>query len=262
MNRKTKLILKIGAALVAFVLIGLVFTVTNAMVGNPLSKALATHDIRNYISRTYNDPNLTVDAAVYSFKFGEYFSHVHSSVSADTTFAVHWSGGKIIRDDYESNVTNRWNTYIRLDQVYGDAVEAKLTAGLPWDYDMVLAGLDKNGNEDFSRLELDMEADPFHPPLSTYVTVYLYTDDLSWENLADTALQLDRFLSQNGFYPDWYDVVLEPTAKKDDRSLDSIGVYDFPREKLSLPDLAGVMEAHYADWERSWDEVKEEKEKG
>ena len=253
MKTKTRRILKILAAVLAFALIILILAAADSLVGNPISRAMAQHSIEKYVEETYPDLELTVDRARYNFKFGEYFAIASSPTSQDTFFAVHWRSGKVAWDDYESNVLQRSNTYFRLCRAYRDAVEPLIEEGLPWDFDMVLADLDSSGELDPQLLPLDMEADPYHLPLDTEISIYRYVGEVSWEAVAETALELDAFLRENGFEPDIYSVVLEPGARKEDRTLDTLGVYDFPRELLASEDLPRVMEEHFIQWEQSWE---------
>lgn len=253
MKTKTRRVLKVSAAVLAFALIVLVLWMADSLVGNPVSRALAQHSIEKYVEETYPELNLTVDRACYSFKFGEYLAIARSPASPDTFFAVHWRDGRVAWDDYESCVLNRGNTYSRLWQAYRDAVEPLVETGLPWDFDMVLAELDGSGNFDRALLSLDMEADPRRLPLDTEVTVYRYSDEVSWEAVAESALELDAFLGENGFFPNFYSVILEPEARKEDRTLETLGVYDFPRELLAAENLPRVMEEHFIQWDQNWE---------
>ncbi|MFI3200551.1 MAG: hypothetical protein R3Y54_03355 [Eubacteriales bacterium] len=60
--------LKIGAILLAFVIIGLVLYFANAVVGNPVSKYLVNKNAKVYIEETYSDLDLIVEDAFYDFK--------------------------------------------------------------------------------------------------------------------------------------------------------------------------------------------------
>ena len=91
-----KKILKIGAAVLAVLLIVGVAWFANSLVGNPLSKALAKSTAEKHMKETYGNTDYELGEVVYSFKDGYYHAHVSSPSSIDTNFELLINGfGKL-----------------------------------------------------------------------------------------------------------------------------------------------------------------------
>lgn len=251
-----KKILKMAAAVTAFILIGIILFITNSLVGNPVSKALAQKNVKKYVEENYKNLNLEIGETNYNFKSSNYYTFVQSKDSIDTNFSI-FSGinGKVIMDSYEDNVLSYWNTYIRLDEDYRNIVEPLIENNLEYNFDMVIAGLDKL-DKDSEKLTLDMKFDINDIPLDEYVTVYLYTDNLTWENVAETALCLDNFLKEHNLNIEKYTVVLKPTSEIEEKKGEYWGVYDFPKNLLKSENLPKVMEEHFNNWNEEGEKIK------
>ena len=123
MNKKY---LKIGALVVAGVLIVGLGLFANALLGNPISKAAATSSAKKYVAETYAGTDYYVENVSYNFKDGNYHAFVKSPSSMDTEFSLHVNMiGKIYFDTYE-NVTSGYNTARRLEQEYRVLVDTVL----------------------------------------------------------------------------------------------------------------------------------------
>jgi len=119
-----KKILKIGALVLAVLMIVGVAAFANSLVGNPISKALAKNTAEKYIESTYGDTDYELENISYSFKDGYYHALISSPSSMDTYFSLVINGfGKLKYDNYDYNVTNGWNTAFRIDRDYRKAVE-------------------------------------------------------------------------------------------------------------------------------------------
>ena len=91
----------------------------NALLGNPVSKAIAQRNAEKYIEKTYPNMDLKIERVMYSFKIGDYIALVKSPTSIDTHFDIDISlTGKILRDSYEDYVLSGWNTWQRIDWEY------------------------------------------------------------------------------------------------------------------------------------------------
>lgn len=122
---KKKKILKIGALVLAIVLIGGVCVFANSLVGNPISKALARHTAEKHLEEVYSGKDYELERVTYSFKDGYYHARVSSPTSTDTHFVLLINGfGQLKYDYFENNVTNGWNTAYRLGGEYRKAVKA------------------------------------------------------------------------------------------------------------------------------------------
>lgn len=116
MNKK---ILKIGAFILAIVLIIGVGLFANSLVGNPISKAIAKNTAEKYIKENYGNTDCKLESISYSFKDEYYHAHVSSESSIDTHFSLLINGlGQLKYDNYESSVTNGWNTAQRIGMDY------------------------------------------------------------------------------------------------------------------------------------------------
>ncbi len=119
-----KKILKILALVVAIVLIIGVGLFANALVGNPVSKFLATKSANEYIEKTYSDKDFVIEEVTYDFKTGGYYARVTSPTSIDSHFSLSFDWmGKLVLDCYD-DVTTGWNTAMRLEDDYRNAVKA------------------------------------------------------------------------------------------------------------------------------------------
>lgn len=242
-------VLKIGSGIIGFLLIGIILFVTNSFVGNPISKALANKSVKQYVEENYNQLNLQVDKPIYNFKFGNYTSKVKSKDSGDTYFSIYCGlDGKVVMDNYKENVLSGWNTFLRMDEEFRKFVEPLIQSKLPYDFDMVIAGLDKP-EEEPGMLSLDMEFDIYNLPLEAYITIYIYTEDMSWDKVAKTTLELEELIEKNNLNVGKYTVVLNPITAKSEKKGESLGIYDFPKELLKSENLPKVMEEHFNKWE-------------
>ena len=117
MNRKK--ILKITALIVALVLLGGLAWFANGMIGNPISRHLATKTATKHLEANYSDTTYKIDEVIYSFKDGHYYARVSSPDSIDGDFSIEINMlGKLIDDHYDTYVADGTNTARRLDMDY------------------------------------------------------------------------------------------------------------------------------------------------
>ena len=119
-----KKVLKVLALILAIVLIIGIGLFANALVGNPVSKFLATKGANEYIEKTYSDKDFVIEEVTYDFKTGGYYARVTSPTSIDSHFSLSFNWlGKLVLDCYD-DVTTGWNTAMRLEDDYRNAVKA------------------------------------------------------------------------------------------------------------------------------------------
>ena len=119
-----KKILKVLALVLAIGLIVGIGVFANALVGNPVSKVLATKSANEYIEKTYSDKDFVIEEVNYDFKTGGYYARVTSPTSIDSHFSLSFNlFGKLELDCYD-DVTTGWNTAMRLEDDYRNAVKA------------------------------------------------------------------------------------------------------------------------------------------
>ena len=120
-----KKVLKVLALILAIVLIIGIGLFANALVGNPVSKFLATKSANEYIKTTYSDKDFQIEEVTYDFKTGGYYARVTSPTSIDSHFSLSFNWlGKLVLDCYDDDVTTGWNTAMRLEDDYRNAVKA------------------------------------------------------------------------------------------------------------------------------------------
>ena len=122
-----KRILKIAALIFAIVLIVGVCIFANGLVGNPISKAVATNTAEKHLEETYVDKDFEIERVFYSFKDGYYHAFIYSPSSIDSDFTIlidMW--GKMRYDTYEDRVLSGGNTADRIGRDYRETVDKVL----------------------------------------------------------------------------------------------------------------------------------------
>ena len=76
-----KRILKIAALVFAIALIVGVCVFANGLVGNPISKAVATNTAEKHLEETYSDKDFEIERVTFSFKDGYYHAFIYSPSS-------------------------------------------------------------------------------------------------------------------------------------------------------------------------------------
>ena len=119
-----KKVLKVLALVLAIILIIGVGLFANALVGNPVSKFLATKGAEEHLAKNYSDKDFVVEEVNYDFKTGGYYARITSPTSIDSHFSLSFDWlGKLELDCYD-DVTSGWNTAMRLEDDYRNAVKA------------------------------------------------------------------------------------------------------------------------------------------
>lgn len=243
MNRKIR---KIVAVLTAGLLIIVLLGITNSFVGNPITKSIATKKVWEYVIQNYANMDIEISNAEYNFKFGSYEVDAYSTKSADTHFGITYQGGEI-SDDYQTAVVERFNTWERLNNAFTKQVESILEKDLPYEVNMVLGNLGKGkGVIDASVLELDMPYDLDTLPLDKGMTVYLYTENPTWEELAKAAIHIDELLRNNGIEITTYSLSL--SKKKEDHAIDTISAYEYTPEVVRGDKVAETLQTQYSEY--------------
>ncbi len=196
MIKKRNLLLRIGAFFLALFIAAFLLFITNSLVGNPISAAIAKNAIKDYVNRNYANLHLTMSNAAYNFKFGEYLIHASSSSSTDTNFTIYYRRNGNIYDDYAYRVTEKGNTQRRMEEEYSALVKSLLSSldDLQQNTSMVLLS-EKNYNP--SKLQLDMPFDRALFP-DAEITIRVDLKDTSLSNIARILEEAYQLLHQNG----------------------------------------------------------------
>lgn len=219
-----KKILKVLALVVAIALIIGVGLFANALVGNPVSKYLATKTANEYIAKTYSDKDFIIEEVNYDFKTGGYYARVTSPTSIDSHFSLSLDfTGKLKLDCYD-DVTTGWNTAMRLEDDYRNAVKA-ITESKDFSEKYFIA------YGEIPCILSDYPIDEEHPEYALQkeelvidkiydikevaaehgkLVLYAYDDEVTHERLAELLLDVKNKFDNSGVTFKAVDFVLEP----------------------------------------------------
>ncbi|MBQ7861233.1 MAG: hypothetical protein IJ349_03410 [Clostridia bacterium] len=197
---------KIILSLLSLFLVAVIAFFANAFFGNPVSKALAKNAAEKYLVETYSDCDFEIDNVYFNFKSTNYNAHVISPSSVDSEFSLVYDMlGNLLADSYESSVTQRGNTSLRLTFSYREAVDAVLGSGAITFADPHIGFGDiefvpsQYKNEPSTpayalvsdELELDKEYDIKElAKKAGHLTIYVYDETVTVERLAEMLLEL------------------------------------------------------------------------
>lgn len=222
-----KKILKVLALVVAIALIIGIGVFANALVGNPVSKYLATKSANEYIEKTYADKDFVVEEVNYDFKTGGYYARVTSPTSIDSHFSLSFDWiGKLIIDSYEE-VTSGWNTARRINDEYGEKVDNVFENNeFPFFIEMSYGDIEFTSEEygedssipEYSIYRETLEIDGIYDidelgKKAGKLTVYIYSREISEEKLAEILLTIKSVFDKSGvtFYA--IDCVLQESGE-------------------------------------------------
>lgn len=248
-----KRFLKISAFLLAVVLILGLAWFANGLVGNPVSKMLATNTAKKHLEAHYADKDFVLDGVVFSFKIGCYHAYISSPSSPDSSFTlVIGLDGKLLTDYYEDHVLSGWNTSRRLDDAYRSAVDAMLhSPSFPYTLDFGYGSIYFIESEyqhnpsvpDYAIVTSDLRLDGFYDVNALgaeagELTLYLYDDTVSAEHLAEMLLGIRSVFDDAGVKFRVISCVLEyPPAADGTREDHRVEVLNFPYDDISAEGL-------------------------
>lgn len=225
--------LKIAALVAALIIITGLCVFANALVGNPVSKWLATRTAEKHLEEVYGDTDFEIERIGFNFKDTDYYAHIKSPSSEDSSFSLRIDMfGKLMLDTYESRVTYGGNTQNRLYMEYRALVDEVVEApdypfstfiaygdlkvgfqhpdvevGVPyWPENYII--LDK--------VELDKKYDIRElAKTAGYLVIYVEDESVTVERAAEVLLQLKELFDQRNvpFYA--IDFVLEYPRKEE-----------------------------------------------
>lgn len=260
---KYKKIWKIIAVLVAILLIGFIISFANSFIGNPISKAMAKNTAEKYVAENYGDWDYQVGEGGYNFKFSEYFVRVESPRSPDRNFTIYTDGwGRFQNDDYEGYVTNGFNTWNRLEREMREEGERIFKDNMDESIEHArFSYIDVQEDNYGGALTLDMELDLNNPPIPMELYLNIYTEDVSWDKLAQVCLEAKEILEKEDIAVINYSIRLLPMDNKTPDGhatswMNSLYVDEFPSEWVIEEDLAEVLETYQRDYENEMNKEK------
>lgn len=121
--------LKIAALVAALAIITGLGVFANALVGNPVSKWLATRAAEKRLEEIYGDTDFEIERIGFNFKDTDYYVHIKSPSSEDSSFSLQVDMlGNLKLDTYESRVLYGGNTADRLYREYRALADEVLEA--------------------------------------------------------------------------------------------------------------------------------------
>lgn len=236
-------ILKVAALVLALALIVGVCVFANSLVGNPISKMLATKTAEKYLEENHPGKDYQLDGVTFSFKLTCYYAYFSSPSRPDSSFSLMLGmDGKIIHDYYENNVLTGWNTARRLSDEYRAAVGKVLdNPALPYQLDIGYGDLEfiseayKDAPEvpDYALITNDLELDGIYDvnelgAKAGKLTIYIWDDTVTVEHLAEIMLDMKKMLDEAGIRFYIMDFVLQyPKPEEGEWKQDRVEVIDF-----------------------------------
>ena len=225
-----KRILKIAAFVFAIALIVGVCVFANALVGNPISKAMATNTAEKHIEENYADKDFEIERVTFSFKDGYYHAFIYSPSSIDSDFTIlvdMW--GKLRYDTYEDRVLSGGNTADRISRDYRAVVDKVLDSqAFPYnehigygDFDFYpRVHLEEYSVPEYALITEDLTLDAFYDVNELgerhgKLTIYIDDDTVSYERLAEILLDIRRIFDDSGVKFYVIDCVLEYPKNED-----------------------------------------------
>ena len=225
-----KRILKIAAFVFAIALIVGVCIFANALVGNPISKAVATNTAEKHIEENYADKDFEIERVTFSFKDGYYHAFIYSPSSIDSDFTIlvdMW--GKLRYDTYEDRVLSGGNTADRISRDYRAVVDKVLDSqAFPYnehigygDFDFYpRVHLEEYSVPEYALITEDLTLDAFYDVNELgakhgKLTIYIDDDTVSHERLAEILLDIRRIFDDSGVKFYVIDCVLEYQKNED-----------------------------------------------
>ena len=232
-----KKVLKIIALVVAVALIAGVGFFANALVGNPISKWIATNTAKEYLADEYSDKNFEIDRVTYSFKDSKYHAFIKSPSSIDSEFTLlidMW--GELRADYYEDRVLSGRNTADRIDREYRAKVDAVLDSQTFPYIEHIGYGdiafierefLNNSDVPEYAIVTEDLTLDAFYDidelgAKAGRLTIYLDDETVSYERAAEVILDIRKIFDAAGVKFYTLDFVLtypknEDSTKKEGR---------------------------------------------
>ena len=225
-----KRILKIAAFVFAIVLIVGVCVFANALVGNPISKTMATNTAEKHIEENYADKDFEIERVTFSFKDGYYHAFIYSPSSIDSDFTIlvdMW--GKLRYDTYEDRVLSGGNTADRISRDYRAVVDKVLDSqAFPYnehigygDFDFYpRVHLEEYSVPEYALITEDLTLDAFYDVNELgakhgKLTIYIDDDTVSYERLSEILLDIRRIFDDSGVKFYVIDCVLEYQKNED-----------------------------------------------
>ncbi|MBR5517290.1 MAG: hypothetical protein IKU53_04885 [Firmicutes bacterium] len=241
--------LKIVALVVALCLIAGLLLFANALLGNPVSKMLATNTATKYVEETYQGTDYYIEDVSYSFKDGYYHAFVKSPTSIDTQFSLYINMfGNLSRDTYE-DVDSGFVTAQRLDTEYRNLTDTVFaSAAFPTGADITFGALEIHPEEylnnpefydipPYSLNQTELEKDKIYDikeigSKAGHLTVHIKSDQVTVENASQILLAIKEQFDSAGIPFVAIDFKLQSSTEEGTAGEQYIGVANFLSEDI------------------------------
>ncbi len=206
--------LKVGAFLVALLLIGFLVYIVDFFTGYPVSYFRVQHTAEQYMEENYSGMDYVLSKPSYSLKLGGFDMEASIPNTIDNHFSISfYRGGTLKYDTYEQDVLNKANTAIRLSNDYNAKIrdvfansDFPFAADISGDFQSARTGVQEQQHEpgvypekwNIQELVLDGEYD-ISELSGQYGTVFLSVTsrDVSVKAAAESFLRLKAIMEQN-----------------------------------------------------------------
>ncbi len=222
----------------------------------PVEESVALGNVEDYLVETYPQHDLTIESSWYNSQTYQYWVEVYSNNSIDTHFRVYTDRKGTVTGDEYVNVTNGWNTFIRIENAYIEYSFEHLAEEWPVELHFEPSGWLEPGLEsqriDFRDigLEVDMDYDLMEMGrLYGGLEFYVYSDEISYEAMAEILLKLNNELERREF--PYYCMELTIVPPKDQWVEGDMGM----QERLSIRGIpyTEIYEENLAERLREWE---------
>lgn len=269
-----KKIVKIVSGIAAFALIGILLWTANGFVGNPISKSMANKSAKKFIHENYQELNLDVEDAEYSFKDGKYLVGVTSPTSMDTYFTVIvLPNGQVFNTTYEDRFLSKFNTWHRVNEEYRVMVSSVMEqSDFPYESEIDFGEIpiinpdDETFGPKFGVVLEDLEIDEKYnlKALASdvgHIVYYTEDKDVSSKKAAEILIDLKKIFDENEvpFYT--IDFTLEEPKDEDTDllNLKTFSVSNFPYDDIDGDNLPKRLEESAEELKKFYDDMDEKK---
>lgn len=260
-----KKILKILALVTAFILIIGLSWLGNALLGNPVSKMLATNTAKKHLAETYGDTDYYIEKLAFNFKNSDYYAHIKSPTSIDTEFTLYISMlGELELDTYD-DVLNGAITARRVDQEYRELADTIFEhPNFPYQGRIGYGTLEIYPEEaleyteeydipSYAIAQESLELDKIYNirelgRQAGHINIYVEADTVSIEKAAEMMVDIKTYFDDANIPFAAMDFTLQYMKSEDGTRSDvEVHVKDFPYEDIYTEGMNDrVLEAHNA----------------
>lgn len=245
-----KKIFKIVALITAIILIIGLGYFANALLGNPVSKMLATNTAKKYLTETYSNTDYYIERIAYNFKDGNYHVFIKSPTSIDTEFSLYITlFGKLRLDTYE-DVLNGFNTARRIEYDYRELTDTifehpsfpytcHISYGTLEIYpEEAIANSNVNDIPFYAINQNELELDKIYDikelgQQAGHLIIYIENDTVTLEKATNIILDIKSIFDNAGIPFKAMDFTLQyPRPEDGKRPEGEISIANFPYEKI------------------------------